>query len=307
MRHDPRAYYHRPFVQEIVQIFGDPTPPAKITEKQFDYWQKGLEDLVAKKWHEIESLSYYLMDLKYVDPLQADLFDYLFPVCLITWRDGIEQRKNLPHGECDFYSAVDRGNIYHRMLSPKMRKQVFDWMVRVFMWGVSTIRSEECEAIGLRNDNLHYFHWTFNAIGESTPITGDILRELSRVTNPGIARYWLTFASGLCWDEQKVPWISPWTPDLGGGGVYLLESNAEIFEHGFLESNLAAYSEFLTRERIKTLLEQADEQDILQEEHERVRLCLTRMHSMKDAFDARLKWFIAGLPLGSLDRTLYQM
>src|SRR4051794_19956218 len=68
-------------------IFGDPRPPRTVWERQFDYCDADLRRLATTPYDRIDfaDLWYYYHDLAYVE-LQPDLFDYLFPACLVDWQ-----------------------------------------------------------------------------------------------------------------------------------------------------------------------------------------------------------------------------
>jgi hypothetical protein len=70
----------------VRRIFGDPRPPVVVTEPQFDGFDEKLRRMARTRWEELDfsDLRYYHHDLACVE-LEPDLFDYLFPVCLMDW------------------------------------------------------------------------------------------------------------------------------------------------------------------------------------------------------------------------------
>lgn len=220
----------------MARIFGDPSPPRKITEKQFDDAQADLVATASKPWHQIDQSDYwhYLLDLCYVE-LQQDLFDYLFPAFLIKWWEGQLDRRGGPESECDFYRAIDHGEVFTKMMGETRRNEVFHWIVDAYMDGVDAWDGHLSVAyVKDGPDNLHGPLWSFNALGQSVPVLSALIERLSEVSTIGRAQWWLVLGSGILWKENECPAIPSWTPVGGGGGVYLTGSAASIFDHGYL-------------------------------------------------------------------------
>lgn len=251
-------FYDRPLVVRIREIFGNPTPPAKVTEAQFDDFQDYLEKTASKPWHEIDQEDYwhYLLDLKY-QPLQQDLFDYLFPAFLIKWWEGMQNRTGGPEAETDFYAAIDGGNVINQMMNNERQKQVLHWMVDAYMDSVDSWSghlSVSYSALG--PDDLHGPLRAFNALGQSVPITRAILEGLSDLSSVGRAQWWLVFCSGIIWEHNKCPAVQPWTMQGGGGGIYATFSDSSIYTHGYLPENLSAFCELVSYDLLVSMLEQ---------------------------------------------------
>ncbi len=243
-----QSFYDRPLVRRLQDIFWHPKPPMKVTQRQFDGADKELRVTAGKRWDEIDSSDYwhYLLDLCYVE-LQPDLFDYLFPAFLIRWWEGLVSRQGGPESECDFYRAIDRGQVFAKMMSLSRREQVYAWMVDAYMdavdqWGGNLSLDYDSKAGNKLQGPLTSFH----AIGQSIPILPEIWDRLQDVKCLGVAQWWLVLGIGIAWDENECPYIPAWTRDHGGGGVYILESDASIFEHGYLAENLECLNAELT-------------------------------------------------------------
>jgi len=249
-------FYERPMVARIKSIFGNPKPPERITQVQFDGAQQALVRTSSKPWHEIgqEDYWHYLNDLSYVD-LQPDLFDYLFPAFLIRWWEGQLNRLGGPQSESDIYFAIDQGQVFEKMMDDLKRRQVLTWMADAYIDGVDAWSGELSVIYDSQGpNNLHGPLWSFHALGQSVAITRSLLESLSNVSTIGRAQWWLVLGSGLVWNENECPAIPAWTPHGGGGGVYVTESDASIFDHGYLAENLRAIGKFLTYERLCTHL-----------------------------------------------------
>lgn len=73
-------------------IFGDEPPVLNVWEAEFDYADAELQALAATDWRQITDwhLSvYYVLNLVYHEPMQPELFRYLFPLCLACWRETL--------------------------------------------------------------------------------------------------------------------------------------------------------------------------------------------------------------------------
>lgn len=249
-----------PMAREIREIFGDPKPPATVTQRQFDGADDDLRKLASSTWEEIlraDDWWAFLMDLKYTT-LQQDLFDYVFPALLIRWFEGQMSQRGGPETETDFYSALRRGNALSLMLTPDRHHRTLEWMVRAYVQGVDGWDSSEFVAYQPQGpDRLHAPLASLSALGQSVPILDPIYQALQSVTTAGRARFWLVFGCGLVWNENECPSIPAWTLDGGGGGVYILANEASIFESGFLPSNLEAAERHLTYEAVGAAIEDA--------------------------------------------------
>lgn len=307
-------FYDRPMVQRLVKIFGDPKPPSVVNQRQFDGADRHLVQTSKKAWHEIDRSDYwhYLMDLCYVD-LQQDLFDYLFPAFLIRWWEGQLARTGGPSSECDFYRAVERGNIFEKMMGESRRRQIFDWMVDAYIEGVDQWSGS---LSGIYNpngpDNLHGPLSSFHAICQSVPIASPIMKRLRDISTEGRAQWWLVLATGIAWNENDCPYTPKWDPFKGGGGVYILQSAASIFDHGYLIENFDSVKENVTLPilleatlKCTEILPRSEDRDWAADAH-------TLLFNHPEVYEKRLSTFLYYLgepdlggvmmtPLGELD------
>jgi hypothetical protein len=253
-------FYARPMVIRIKEIFDDPVPPRQVIEDQFDGAQDDLIRTATKPWHEIDQSDYwhYLLDLCYVD-LQQDLFDYLFPAFLIRWWEGQLTRLGGPASECDFYRAIDGGQVFTKMMDESRREQVLRWMTDAYIEGVDAWSNElsvEYNSSGPNNLNGPLIR--FNALGQSVPVIGPILEQLGNIQTIGRAQWWLVFATSIVLNVNQRPAAVPsWTPYRGGGVLWTIKSATSISDHGFLPENLEALASFLDYERLTALVEQS--------------------------------------------------
>jgi hypothetical protein len=250
-------FYDRPMVKRLNEMFGYPKPQKWITQESFDdYSGSALDKTARKQWHEIgqEDYWHYLLDMCYVD-LQQSLFDHLFPAFLIRWWEGLLDRAGGPESECDFYRAMDAGQVFMKMIDETRREKTYAWMVDAYMEGVVAWSGKlSTRRVPNGPDDLHGPLWSFHALGQSVPITGMILEGLAEVGTQGHAQWWLVLASGIVWDQNKCPFVPPWTPKEGGGGIYITQSATSIYEHGYLDENLEALRSRLTYDHLLEMM-----------------------------------------------------
>ncbi len=208
-----QSFYDRPLVRRLQEIFWHPKPPMKVTQRQFDGADKALHVTAGKRWDEIDPSDYwhYLLDLCYVE-LQPDLFDYLFPAFLIRWWEGLLSRRGGPESECDFYRAIDKGSVFHKMMSLARREQVYAWMVDAYMEGVENWGGNLSLNYDPKSgDELHSPLAAFHALGQSVPILPEVFERLVSGKSIGVSQWWLVLGIGIAWDENQCYAIPPST------------------------------------------------------------------------------------------------
>ncbi len=301
-----KDYYQRGYVQDMQRIFGYPHAPRKVTQKPVDGWGEEYQALIKKQWHEIarEDWWHYLNDLNFVEKLQQELFDFVFPAFLIIWREGLEQRIYQPATESELFGAIHNGRIFERMMQPGRREEVEIWIVEAFCSQVETISAADIDISYGRNEALHFFLWTFNAIGESVIVLDKILERIGTANTPGRARFWIVVIIELCFDHDTIPGMTPWTPTDGGGGISLFESGTENFDNGFLPRNLDDYCGFLTFDRIQVLLGEMSNVALNALERSLADACIQRTYTQATGVREKLTWYLGNL--GMVDTYVMQ-
>ena len=118
----------------VQAIFDDPRPPVEVTERQFDYFTDELQRL-ARTPHErmdFGDLWYYHHDLAYVE-LQPNLFDYLFPACLMDWHESLMRNHPASHGDSEFHYGVHQGEVFEKMMTAERRDLVHEFFRDSFL------------------------------------------------------------------------------------------------------------------------------------------------------------------------------
>ncbi|SQI39864.1 Uncharacterised protein [Leminorella richardii] len=234
-------------------LFGNPPPPAYVWEHEFDYCDKELQQLAVKDWRQIQAAEltgYYLLNLTYVDPLQPEVFRYLFPVCLAVWCESMIDGHHFE----DFLYAVHRGNILDRMLTPKEKEGVLNVLCDGFLH-----RLEQERGFVYTGFQTPAYLWlyAFNELGATQPVIETIWQRWWTLDSPGKAVSAMMYASGLIYEEGENPIFRPWSKTHGGGGPYLAELNHHFDGNGWLPENLAFFKKTLTAERLLEDLERA--------------------------------------------------
>lgn len=236
-----------PFSWERVRrIFGNPRPPERIWERQFDYDDEALHRLAQTPYDEIDfsDLWYYHHDLAYVE-LQPDLFNYLFPVCLMDWHRSLMENQPCSHGDSEFHYGVLQGNIFEKMLTPEQRVEVYGFFRDSL---ISRLDAERGFIYSGSKTPAYSWMARFNSLGVVMPRI-DIIWESWWLETPGRAVAALQYCSGLMYHEwEDNPLFGQWTSSGGGGGPYLMNDDILYDHRGWMEQNLDFLTETLTSE-----------------------------------------------------------
>jgi hypothetical protein len=79
----------------------------------------------------------------------------------------------------------------------------------------------------------------FNSLGIVAPVIGQIWDDWWMLNHPGKTRCAVMYASGLVYLKGENPIYGAWTPEQGGGGPYLTQSDSSIFDRAWRDDNLA--------------------------------------------------------------------
>ncbi|MFO0960922.1 MAG: hypothetical protein U0800_26370 [Isosphaeraceae bacterium] len=233
-------------------IFGNPSPPAVVWQRQFDDDDETLKRLARTPHEHIDfrDLWYYHHDLAYVE-LQPDLFDYLFPACLVDWLETLRNNQPCSHGDSDFHKGLFQGRVLETRMTPERREAVFAFFTDGLLERLDAERG-------------------FASNGSATPAYGWIGRLNSLgIIMPGIRRIWepwwsvetpgrsvctIQYASDLMYPEGENPLFPAWTREQGGGGPYIWQNDTMIYDAGWDESNLEFLRSILTVDSVTDLV-----------------------------------------------------
>lgn len=228
----------------FLDALGPAPKPTVVWQRQFDGFDGTLRKLAQCDWDIVqdEDLRKYLLDLSYQD-LQPDLFRHLFPACLKFWYNTLMRNEGAELGDADFHHALLHGNILSKMLNDHERQRVLDIFIDGFLDRLDKERGFSYERPG-RSANAWIYR--FNSIGLVAPIIPKIWRRWWALETPGQAVSAVMYSTGLIYLKGENPIYLPWTRDEGGGGPYLTESDSNVYDHAWLDSNLTFLRSTLT-------------------------------------------------------------
>ena len=276
-------------------IFNNPRMPTSVSEKQFDGFDRELRKIAKTEWKELneEDLWFYLHDLAYVE-LQSDLFDYLFPVCLNFWYQSLMRSESAERGDAEFHYSLYRGNLLNKMTTKEQTQEIYSYFIDGFL-----DRIEAERGFKYSGSSTPAYSWIarFNSLGYISPIIDQICDLWWTLDQPGKAVSAVMYASGLVYLRGDNPIFGDWTCNKGGGGPYLTESDAHIFDIGWLPENIEFLKEKLSVEYIQNKLHKAASMLSSEPEAE---------ISLKVATDSLLNGEIIELRIGDLIEGLSQ-
>lgn len=240
-------------------IFGHAPAPRRVWQRQFDGDRAALERLAGTSQWQIREADLYRFvdDLNWVPRLQPDLFRYLFPVCLHFWADTLmANRPFIANPGGDFHRALLVGRVLERMATPEERTEVWRFFRDAMLDRLDEERGFRRSGEPSRkfSDRANAWLIRFNTLGLLMPGIGRLWNEWWRLETPGRAVAALEYASGLVYIEGMNPMFEPWTPDEGGGGPYLWDIDAAIYDHGWREDNVRFLAKTLTTEYLRERL-----------------------------------------------------
>lgn len=233
--------------ERVRAMFDDPRPPVSVWERQFDDGDEELQHLARTPYEEIDfrDLWYYIHDLAYVE-LQPDLFDYLFPVCLMDWHRSLRDDEFCNHGDADFHWSLHYGRVLEKMLTPERREIVYEFFRDSFLERLDTERG-----FVFSRSELNPFAWIrrFNTLGIIMPRIDLVWEAWWALETPGRAVAALEYVSGLMEYQGDHPLL----PErLNGYFSFFLSMNDIPFgEHIWLSKNVDYLRSTLTIEFVQ--------------------------------------------------------
>ena len=279
--------------ERILSILGPAPKPQHVWEKQFDYHDSELAELAQMDWDQIpdDYFWYYFHDLAYVD-LQPDLFRHVFPACLKYWYETMMRNEGASRGDADFHYALMRGQIAEKMLSEPERRSFYNFLSDGFLDRVEAERGfvyhqsqDKFVASGL---SANAWIFRFNSLGIVAPVVRQIWEDWWALDDPGKAVCAVMYASGLIYVRGENPIYGVWTPEYGGGGPYLTETDSSLFDWPWREDNLDFLRRTLSVDWITRKLHQAADTLSMHPEAELARRVAVDAATRKDVIQTRL-------------------
>ena len=236
-------------------IFGHPKPPHKVTERQFDDFDDELRKLAQTPYEKIDfgDLWYYHHDLAYVE-LQASLFQYLFPVCLMDWHLTLMDNQSCSHGDSEFHYGILRGDVLNKMLTDQQRSEVDLFFRDSFIHRLDAERGLRMVGSGA---TAHGWMFRLNSLGIVTDLISEVWDLWWALSTVGRAVSAIQYLSGLMYFDGENPVFDMWTSEKGGGGPYLWENDSHIYSTGWRDENVEFLRKSLNYDFAKSHLPKA--------------------------------------------------
>lgn len=234
--------------QRMVDVLGLAPKPKTVWQRQFDGDDEKLRELARRDWDDIADDGWwqYFLDLTYVE-LQPDLFRHLFPACLKYWYETLLRDESTDRGDADFHSALVKGDVIAEMLDNAERERLYQFFVDGFLDRLDLERGFKY-APGGKSANAWISR--FNALGLTAPIVPRIWRAWWSLETPGQCVSAMMYASGLIYLKGENPIYGVWTPTEGGGGPYLTEWDANLYDCAWLAPNLTFLRDVLSADYV---------------------------------------------------------
>jgi hypothetical protein len=226
--------------ERLRKMFDHPAAPATVWERQFDYSDDALRRIAKTPYEKFNfnDLGYYYLDLAYVE-LQPELFNYLFPVCLMDWYGSLMKDESCARGDSEFHLALHRSGALNRMVTAERREEIYNFFRDGFL-----IRLDGQRRLGPPNETGMPYEdrWLlrFNSLGVTMP-------HIDRIWNPwwscstlGRSIAVLKFCSALMY----VDWLNiVYLPPDGSIPKYnsvppLWLNDSDIYDRGWLDENV---------------------------------------------------------------------
>lgn len=234
--------------RRLREIFGNPPLVNNVTQRQFDYNDDKLKELGRTPYNQVsfDDLWYYHHDLAYSE-LQPELFAHLFPVCLMDWHLTLQANRACSHGDSEFHYGIIQGNVFDTMLNKSKRAQVEEVFRDSFLYRIDQERGFIYSGASTPANR-----WIFrlNSLGLFLEALPQLWKDWWGVATPGRAVALLQYCSGFMYFEGENPLFEAWDPDQGGGGPYLWEHDANVYDRGWTEANLLFLRNFLTVDQV---------------------------------------------------------
>lgn len=234
-------------------IFGEPQPPKTVIQQRGDRGEQVFLRLArtSHEWIDFKDLSQYQDDFAYGD-LQPDLFNYLFPACLMHWHASLMENKACGHA--DFHHGIRKGNVLEKMVQPERRNLIYEFFRDSFLERLDMERG-----FVYTGSRTPAYGWImrFNSVGLVMPRIDLLWNSWWSLDTPGRAVAALQYCSGLMYFEEDNPVFGAWTKEGGGGGPYLWENDSLIYDAGWKPENLDFLSKTLTVEFVEQHVEKA--------------------------------------------------
>lgn len=193
-------------------IFQDEPPVQYVWEPEFDYDTESLRKLAKTPWQQItgHQLScYYVLNLAYHEPMQPELFRYLFPLCLAEWHEALMYDVYGDYFEESLLKALRRPYLWQEMMDSQQRQNVCHFLIETMLAQMDNGRSFDRHPCGWLS--------TFNGLGGAATVIRAIWTQWWALETPGRAICALQYAAYLIypkgdnplWPDEPCLWYHP--------------------------------------------------------------------------------------------------
>jgi hypothetical protein len=243
---------------ELRRGLGAAKPPEKITQASFDGDGRELKRLVQLADGERadgSDLLEYVHILCYVKEIQTDLFAYLLPVCLEEWARDLHSAPDAYSGVIEYLPpAFANPNVTERHLTHEQAA-----VASAFVREEIVKEMDEQRGLSYGGARARPYRWV-----RATTTYGVFRPDIELLWKPwwaaetvGRAVAVVQYASCLMYENDENPVFAPWTPKEGGGPPILWEFDGHLYDHCWLEPNVAFLRGALTLDAVEAGLGRA--------------------------------------------------
>lgn len=246
-------------ITEFMRSYGRPKPPKKISQEAYEFKTDHLRRLMScnNELPEAGDLHNYAEDIAFVEEIQTDLFIYLLPVYLRTWRsDLMSNDEDFDNGAGVFLltHTLARQQLLHRILKPKQVHAVM-----VFMRDSILDRIDQEDNLVVTPHNSNQANGWLSGLGDFAVIFPDLpslWQTWWTIETPGQAVAALQYLSVLMYEDDLNPIYVPWTKQHGGGPPGFGSTNC-LVDRPWQAENVSFLQRTLTADFFHEALERA--------------------------------------------------
>ena len=269
------------------RAFGQPAPPASITQEAFDYDEAHLHRLARLKPGERavpEDLFEYAHDLRYT-AIDKPLLAFLLPFCLEAWRDDLRGTTTSYGAFVEhFYPVLADCHLFDAVLNPQQTAAISAFMRQSILEEMDDQRGVAHQGMASRP-----YRWirALTTFGVVLPDVEALWNEWWMVDTTGRGVSIVQYASALMYPDDKNPIFAPWTHHEGGGPPSLWEFGGHLYSHRWLEPNVEFLQGALTASKVAEVLERAVKRLAGEPEYEIAARMLAELPSRADTLELR--------------------
>lgn len=255
--------------ETFMRMYGRVTAPTSVWQEQSHGNNRALQRLAiaSHSLHRPEDLAAFVHDLNYVEPLQPDLLQFVFPDLLKVWRNYLMTDKLGGIVE-QFCAAVSykqpstedpkaRASTVLQLLSEEQRTAAA-WLMRNAILDSLGVHRGLAFSGMLECTQIYAAVGAVVSYGTTFPDIGGLWEEWWKLDTPGLASSALCYASSLMYADDANPVFARWTCDRGGGPPCLWESESfNSWSELWLPENVAFLVHTLTVDYLGSKVAQA--------------------------------------------------